>query len=282
MANSHERQSDELRIRELRQNLREARAAIEVQRKDAQERLSDIETCFANVQQQENMLDQLTRAYEARQAVPSTRASVPGGNLREVLIINFTDSSGLIIGLEAISKLVEVEYFANREQADGAVYTVLGKPPFVWIHKGVYQVPVDSDEWIRLRGSNGHQVSPELSPPLTEQSPVSIGETSRHQLGLGVEVTSAAPTRPKPTRPKKKHSATKIVKSGVIDRVASILSEHPNWDRHTVADYLIRAAWDFRGKNPYFAVGMAFANLKKKAKAEPMPSRRGSQSQPQR
>ena len=215
--------------------------AVEADTREAEERLRELQAQLAALQEERALLERAALAVKSRlRHVDTPRSRVPGNTMWEVLILNFADEEGIIRGAVAASRLHEIGYFANRRSADGAVYTNLRKPPFVKVEKGVYRIPTDSPEWIRLRESNGHQ----------PQMPL-------------------ATAKPK-----------KFVKSGLGDAVADILAQHPNWDRRIVTNYLVTSGWDFRGKNPNFAVSMAFTRLAKKPKVEDMPPGRGSQSQP--
>ncbi len=50
--------------------------------------------------------------------------------------------------------------------------------------------------------------------------------------------------------------------TGLRERVEAVLREHPTWTREQTAAELQRQGWDFRGKNPTWAVGACYARLK--------------------
>ena len=114
-----------------------------------------LERKLDNYRVEEELMSRTILAYEERMEQPSKRSTFQGNNLRETLIIHFVNSSGVIIGKQASKALVELGYFSDRNSADGAVYTALGKSPFQKFDKGIYIIPTDSPEWKRLRGTNG-------------------------------------------------------------------------------------------------------------------------------
>lgn len=173
---------------------------------------------------EEELMSQTICAYEERMRQPSKRSPLQGDNLREILIIHFADPGGIIIGKEVSRTLVDIGYFSNRNSADGAIYTALGKSPFQKLDKGIYVIPTDSPEWNRLKGTNGK--------------------------GLHISrLVRLAPQKPTQT--------------GLKDKVNSILVEQPSWSREQVSKELQRQGWDFGGKYPKRVVAGAFANIAK-------------------
>ena len=140
---------------EWRKRFREARIRSDARRRELQEQFEEAIAERERLDLEENLMAQAEAYYAARMenGVRSTR--IAGGNLKEVLIINFAAADGVIRGIEASAALVDIGYFSNRQSADGAVYSMLAKPPFVKLDKGVYHVPITSPDWLRLRGSDG-------------------------------------------------------------------------------------------------------------------------------
>lgn len=226
----------------LERTLRE----VEADTRAAEERFGELQARLTDLKEERAQLERAVLAAKATVRNADTpRSRVRGDTLREVLIINHADEDGVVRGAGASSHLHKIEYFPNRRAADSAVYTTLRKPPFLKIEKGVYRIPKESPEWRRLREANGNQP------------------------GLNLDVP--------PNR-----VASKFIKSGLAELVATLLKKHPDWDRRHVTDFLIQSGWDFGGKNPNFAVSMAFSRLALTAKAEDMPPGRGHQQQPQR
>ncbi len=175
---------------------------------------------------EEELMSQTIRAYEERMEQPSKRSVLQGNNLRETLIIHFASPNGKIVGKEATKSLVELGYFSNRNSADGAVYTALGKSPFHRLDKGIYSVSINSPEWKRLK-TNGRILDARVLA----------------QLGL-----------------KGKH------RTGLVGKVTSMLVEYPNMNIKQVTKELQRQGWDFGGKNPISAVSAAFMRRRKDQK----------------
>ena len=126
-----------------RKSIRDSRLHYEAEAKKLDERLGsiiiekeDIERALERIKVEEELMSQTIRAYEERIEKPSKRSTLQGNNLRETLIIHFAHPNGKIIGKEASKALVELGYFSDRNSADGAVYTALGKSPFRKIDKG--------------------------------------------------------------------------------------------------------------------------------------------------
>lgn len=214
--------------------LRDSRLHYEAEAKKLDERLDSmiiekerIEHELERISSEEELIAQTTRAYEERLEKPSKRPSLLGDNLREIMIIHFTESDGLIIGRNVSRALVDIGYFPDRKSADGAVYTVLGRPPFQKLDRGIYLIPRNSPEWNRLRRSNGK----------------TLDIRALAQLGL-----------------KEQH------KTGLVSKVKSMLAEYPNMNIKQVTKELQRQRWDFGGKNPISAVSAAFMRRKKDQK----------------
>jgi len=184
-----------------------------------------LERKLDNYRVEEELMSRTILAYEERMEQPSKRSTFQGNNLRETLIIHFANPSGLIIGKEASQTLVEFGYFSNRNSADGAVYTTLGKHPFQRLDKGVYLIPADSPEWKRLKGDINGKI---------------LDTSAIVQVGLKEQ--------PKPK---------------LMDKVESILAQHPRWSREQVSKELQNQGWDFGGKYPNRVVAGAFANIAK-------------------
>ena len=145
-----------------RKSIRDSRLHYEAEAKRLDERLGSIivekeriERELERIRVEEELMSQTIRAYEERIEQSPKRSTLQGNNLRETLIIHFANSNGVIIGKEASKTLVELGYFSDRNSADGAVYTALGKSPFQKFDKGIYIIPTDSSEWKRLKGING-------------------------------------------------------------------------------------------------------------------------------
>ncbi len=189
--------------------------------------LESVERELERIRAEEELISQTTRAYEERMEQPSKRSTLQGNNLRETLIIHFASLSGVIIGKEASKALVELRYFSDRNSADGAVYTALGKSPFQKLDKGIYIIPTGSPVWKRLRGTNGKI----------------LDARAIAQLGL-----------------KAQH------KTGLVGKVKSMLVEHPNMNIKQVTKELQRQRWDFGSKNPISAVSAAFMRRAKDQK----------------
>ena len=149
--------------------------------------MESIERELERIRVEEELMSQTIRAYEERIEQSPKRSTLQGNNLRETLIIHFASPSGVIIGKEASKALVELRYFSDRNSADGAVYTALGKSPFQKFDKGIYIIPTDSPEWKRLRGTNGNK--------LDARAIAQLG--LKEQPKLGVKVNSMLAEHPK-------------------------------------------------------------------------------------
>ena len=209
--------------------MRDSRLHYEAEAKELNDRIESISTELELIERElerirveEELMSQTIRAYGERMEQPSKRSTFQGKNLCETLIIHFANPSGVIIGKEASKTLVDFRYFSNRDSADGAVYTALGKSPFQKLDKGVYLIPTDSAEWKRLKGTNGNI----------------LDARAIEQIGL-----------------KEQH------KTGLEHMVKSMLAEYPSWDRGQVTKELQRQGWDFRGKKPAYAVNGAFLRI---------------------
>ncbi len=177
-----------------RKSIRDSRLHYEAEAKKLDERLGSIivekeriERELERIRVEEELMSQTIRAYEERIEKPSKRSTLQGNNLRETLIIHFASPSGVIIGKEASKTLVELGYFSDRNPADGAVYTALGKSPFQKFDKGIYIIPTNSPEWNRLRGRNGNK--------LDARSIAQLGIKEKPKLG--VKVNSMLAEHPK-------------------------------------------------------------------------------------
>lgn len=217
-----------------RKAMRHSRLYYEAEAKKLNERvesmsneLEHIARELGRIKVEEELMSQTIRAYEERLEQPSKRPSLLGDNLREIIIINFAESDGLILGKKVSETLVDIRYFPNRNSADGAVYTALGRMPFRKLDKGVYLIPTNSPEWKRLRGTNGKKLDAHAIA----------------RLGL-----------------KEQH------KTGLVGKVKSMLVEHPNMDRKQVTKELQGQGWDFGGKDPISAVCAAFMRRAKNQK----------------
>jgi hypothetical protein len=65
------------------------------------------------------------------------------------------------------------------------------------------------------------------------------------------------------------HSLVKLsqqYRAGLVDRVKSILDEHPTLGVKQVSGELLRQGWDFQGKNPNLAISGAFMRIAKDKK----------------
>lgn len=214
--------------------VRDSRLHYEVEAKKLDERLGSIiiekeriEHELERIRSEEELIAKMTRAYEERLAQPSKRPSLLGGNLREIIIIHFAESDGLIIGRNVSEALVDIGYFPDRKSADGGIYTILGRPPFQKLDRGVYLIPKNSPEWNRLRRINGK----------------TLDIRALAQLGL-----------------KEQH------KTGLVDKIKSMLIEYPNMNIKQATKELQRQGWDFGGKNPISAVSAAFMRRAKDQK----------------
>lgn len=157
MRENHNNQIDYLPVAEWRRAVREALIRNEVERRTAEKHLTTLEDEYICLKDEEGLITQAMRAYAAHLEAPSERIRLSGNSLREILIIHFADSSGIITGREVSIALLDIGYFTDRRAADGAIYTILSKPPFVKIDKGIYLVPMDSPEWRSLRQGNGQR-----------------------------------------------------------------------------------------------------------------------------
>lgn len=149
-----------------RKAMRDSRLYYEAEAKKLNERLESMSNELEHIARElerikieEELMSQTIRAYEERLEQPSKRPSLLGDNLREIIIINFAESDGLILGKNVSETLVDIRYFPNRNSADGAVYTALGRMPFRKLDKGVYLIPTNSPEWKHLRGMNGNKLN---------------------------------------------------------------------------------------------------------------------------
>ena len=217
-----------------RKAMRNSRLHYEAEAKKLNERIESIsveleslERELERIKVEEELMSQTIRAYEERMEQSPKRSTLQGNNLRETLIIHFANSSGVIIGKEASKALVELGYFSDRNSADGAVYTALGKSPFQKLDKGIYFIPTDSPEWKRLRGTNGKILD------------------VRAIVQLGLEEQR---------------------KTKLMDKVESILAENPSWNRKQVSKELQIQGWDFGGKNPNLVVSGVFMKRAKDQK----------------
>ena len=229
--------------------LRDSRLHYEAEAKKLDERLASIinekehiEREIQNIRVEEELIAQTTRAYEERLEKPSTRPSLLGNTLREIIIIHFAESDGLIMGKNVSVALVDIGYFPDRRSSDGAVYTVLGRPPFQKLDRGVYLIPANSPEWKHLRGTNGNKFDARAIARLSLKG-----------------------------RPK----------TGLVGKVKRMLIDYPSMDRKQVTKELQRQGWDFGGKNPISAVCAAFmrrAKDQKRALNQTLPLRLRSTS----
>jgi len=217
-----------------RKAIRDSRLHYEAEAKKLNERiesisieLEGIERALERIRVEEELMSQTIRAYEERMEQPSKRSSLQGNSLRETLIIHFAGPNGKIIGKEASKTLVELGYFSDRNSADGAVYTALGKSPFRKLDKGIYFIPADSPEWKRLKGTNGRI--------LDARAIAQLGYKEQHKTKL-------------------------------MDKVESILAENPSWNRKQVSKELQKQGWDFGGKNPNLVVSGVFMKRAKDQK----------------
>lgn len=217
-----------------RKAIRDSRLHYEAEAKKLNERiesisieLEGIERELERIRVEEELMSQTIRAYEERIEQPSKRSTLQGNNLRETLIIHFASPSGVIMGKDASRTLVDVGYFSDRNAADGAIYTALGKSPFQKFDKGIYTIPTDSPEWNRLRGTNGNKFDAHAIARLSLKE-----------------------------RPK----------TGLLGKVKRMLIEHPHMNIKQVTKELERQGWDFGGKNPISAVSAAFMRRRKDQK----------------
>lgn len=157
MQQNHNDRIDYLPIDEWRKAVREAIMRNESERRTAEEHLATLAAEYERLRDEEELITQAIRAYMARLEAPSKRLQLGGSSLREILIIHFADSDGTIIGREASKALVDIGYFSDRGRADGAIYTILSKHPFVKRFKGIYFVPTNSSDWRSLRQGNGYR-----------------------------------------------------------------------------------------------------------------------------
>ena len=137
---------------EWRKRFREARIRLDARRRELDEELAVLSAEESRLEAEENLIVQAETIYTARMENGIHDTRIAGGNLREVLIINFASPVGVIRGREASAALIDIGYFSNRQSADGAVYNILSKPPFAKFAKGVYIISTKSSEWLRLRG----------------------------------------------------------------------------------------------------------------------------------
>ena len=148
-------QLDHIPYGEWKRKSREAKLRLEAEHRHLAERLQAVDEQLGALEEEEQEVSQAMRRIVARLNAPSDQKPLPGSNLREVLIINFADADGKIVGEPTVDALVDLEYFSDRRTAFASVYTVLAKPPFEKIDRGMYRVPTNSSEWQRLRPSNG-------------------------------------------------------------------------------------------------------------------------------
>lgn len=80
-------------------------------------------------------------------------------------------------------------------------------------------------------------------------------KVARGQYMLNPTLPDAGPARTRGT--------IKQPTSGLVEKVAEILEEHPSWERKQTTDELVRQGWDFGGKQPTFAVSAAYMRLAK-------------------
>ena len=144
---------------EWQARLREGIVASEAILKELEQKLSDFTTFIHDeknkletLRQEEFFVAEVARKYKARLESNGRRGALSGNSLWETLIIHFASEDGIIRGKEAAETLQRRGYFSDRRSANAAVYTNLAKPIFERLEPGVYQIPLDSSEWIRLRG----------------------------------------------------------------------------------------------------------------------------------
>ena len=175
-------QFDDLTLGEIKRAARDARLKAESEHRSATERFEATLDALADAQHYEASVADIIHGLASMQNGGPARTRIAGDNLKEVLIINFADSDGFIKGIDATTGLVENGYYSNRETADGAVYTTLGKEPFEKVVRGVYRISTVHVDWIRLRESNGHRPPRQLAP--SEQSEFNIvANVARKQGG---------------------------------------------------------------------------------------------------
>lgn len=148
---------DIIQLSEWRQKVREGLLEAKAEMSVIDERYKFVSAEYDRLIGEQELIEQAGRAYNARIQQPSKRTPVAGGNLREVIIINYAHENGLVVGKDVSTGLFEEGYFTDRRTADGAVYTVLNRSPFVKNQRGIYVIPTESPDWIRLRGTNGHK-----------------------------------------------------------------------------------------------------------------------------
>ena len=175
-------QYEDVTLGHLRRAARDARIHAEAAHRVATERYEETMDEVTEAQQYERMIDEVIRRHAASQNGAPARVKIAGGNLREVLIINFADQHGTIQGIEATSGLMDLGYYANRETADGAVYTTLGKSPFQKVQKGVYRIATNHPDWVRLRKKNAQQPLRRLPPSQQAELDV-VADVARKQDG---------------------------------------------------------------------------------------------------
>lgn len=142
---------------EWRKRLRETIMSIDAQIREIQQQLQSLVAEQERMVQEEIVMDQAVTAYSARMRSGTDVVPIAGNSLREVLIINFATSDGIITGRDATLALLDIGYFSSRSTADGAIYSTLAKHPFTKVDKGIYRISTDSLDWMRLRGTNGHR-----------------------------------------------------------------------------------------------------------------------------
>jgi hypothetical protein len=162
---------DYIDVAEWRTALQKARIEHEAAIRDLTERINAEHEELARIESDEQLLAQAARHFAARTPRPTTNFSLAGNSLREILIINFADDHGLILGRQSSASLHALGYFTSRRSADGAVYTALGKAPFVRLDRGTYLILTDSSEWARLRLSIGNHAT-STSVPYSEPIPL--------------------------------------------------------------------------------------------------------------
>ena len=161
----HTDQVDYIEVAAWRKAVREALVHSETERQNLLERIEAVDQEVDRLQREQGLIEEVASTYLARLQAPTKRSPLAGTSLKETILINFARPDGIVIGKDAAETLLSIGYFSERRSADGAVYTVLSKPPFVRVDRGIYRVPKDSPDWLRLHGqlrlTNGHQ------PPTT-------------------------------------------------------------------------------------------------------------------
>ena len=141
-----------------REKIREGKIRTQSELHALIERTEEVKDELARFEHEESLIEQAVVVYQARITPERSPAGLMlEGTLKEILISNFADSEGTVIGSDAASRLTKAGYFKTRRLADGAVYTVLNRDPFFKVEAGIYRVEPDSDEWHKLRGYDWRQ-----------------------------------------------------------------------------------------------------------------------------